>query len=434
MRRGRGPAVAAGWCAAAATVVVIYLVVASGASLLLGRGGSPTLGSSIVATAVVAVAVRPVRERVEQAVARRLPSARPSPYDLLAAFSRELGDSETDAVPAVIARMLAVGTGVARAEVWVMVGGRLRLVAAYPPGEVDETPAAPEPYQPEPSDGFRVVTVTRGQEALGVLRVRERVGHQLTAVEEGLLTGLAAQAGMVLQRAQLRAELALRLEELTAREAQLRHARRELVDVQDAERRRLERDIHDGAQQQLVALAINLKLARTLWDSDRDAATGVLEVQLTATRAAIETLSDLSGGLLPPTLAEHGLARALAEATARNPVPVVVQGHSVPRQPTPVEATLYFCVLEAVQNATKHAGATRIDVRLAATEQQLTVVVEDDGLGMLDGAVEGTGLANLRERVTALGGHVRLGSRAGVGTTVTATVPTTAVAAVAGVR
>jgi len=421
--RGLSAAVVIGWCAAAATIVVIYLVVASGTMLLLGRGATPTLASSVAATALVAVAVRPVRRGVEQAVAGRLPSVRPSPYELLASATRTFSDAESDAVPAVIARMLALGTGVPSAEVWVVVGGQPRLVASYPPSAQRTPLAVPLPFQAQQPDGFRVVTVTNGREPLGVLRVRERPGHPMTAVEEGLLTGLAAQAGMVLQRAQLRAELALRLDELIRREAQLRRSRLELVAAQDRERRRLERDIHDGAQQQLVALAINLKLARALWDSDQGAARQVLTDQLEAVPQVIATLTDLSGGLLPHSLAEHGLVRALSEATSGSPVPVAVRGDEVPRQPPSVEATVYFCVLEAVQNATKHAGATQIVVRLQLRRSELVVEVDDDGRGMPGTAVEGGGLTNLRERAAVLGGRIAVASPAGRGTTITITVP-----------
>lgn len=413
--------VVAGWCAAAVAVIVVYLVVASGAMVMLGRGPTPTLASSVAATALVAVAVRPVRRRVEGEVARRWRPARPSPYELLSAFARESA-AESAAAPAVIARMLAMGTGVALAEVWVLTEGQPQLVASYPPGETVSAPP-PTPYDTAPQDGVRVVAVTHGRSPLGVLRVLERPGHPLTVTEEGLLTGLAAQAGMVLQRAQLSAELALRLEQLTDREAQLREARLQLVATQDRERRRLERDIHDGAQQQLVALAINLKLARALWCTDPEGAAGVLEEQLAATAHAIRTLTDLAGGLLPHSLAAHGLVEALTEATRDSPVPVEVTGEQGLRQPPSVEAAVYFCVLEAVQNATKHAGATRIAVQLRSTGSELTVQVSDDGRGMPSTPVEGAGLGNIRERIAALGGKVVVGSPGGRGTSITASVP-----------
>ncbi len=225
----------------------------------------------------------------------------------------------------------------------------------------------------------------------------------MTPVEERLLGGLAAQAGMVLETAQLRAEISQRLEELTLRERQLRRARGELVSIQDRERRQLERDIHDGAQQQLVALAINLKLARALLESDPDQARLVLDEQAAATADAIRTLSDLSSGLLPESLGQQGLAAAVRAATANNPVPVQVHAPTLSRHSPAVEATLYFCALEAVQNATKHAEAGRIDVRIVEEPDRITVDVHDDGRGMEAGEGTGSGLANLRERVAALG-------------------------------
>jgi signal transduction histidine kinase len=248
----------------------------------------------------------------------------------------------------------------------------------------------------------------------------------MTPVEERLLGGLAAQAGMVLETVQLRTEISSRLEELTHREEQLRRARAELVSTQDRERRQLERDIHDGAQQQLVALAINLKLARALLESDPGHARRVLDEQAGAVAEAIRTLSDLSGGLLPESLGQQGLATAVRVATAGNPVPVHVKA-STGRHAPAVEATLYFCALEAVQNATKHADASRIDIRITEEGDRISVEVKDDGRGLgtggRTGQGTGSGLLNLRERVAAVGGDLDLEGTPGQGTMVRVSVP-----------
>jgi signal transduction histidine kinase len=195
------------------------------------------------------------------------------------------------------------------------------------------------------------------------------------------------------------------------------------VTAQDRERRRLERDIHDGAQQQLVALAINLKVARALAATDPTGARTTIEEQLSAVTEAIDTLSDLSRGLLPDVLAEQGLAAALTRVTVGNPVPVSVSCAGLPRLSADLEATLYFCALEAVQNATKHAGARRIDVRVEWEQGRLSLLVEDDGTGFDPRTEEGTGLANIRERVGALGGTLRLTSGRREGTAVRVDVP-----------
>jgi signal transduction histidine kinase len=269
-------------------------------------------------------------------------------------------------------------------------------------------------------------TVRLAGEALGVLRLREQDDRSLTPVEERLFAGLAAQAGLALRSARLRAELAQRLAELADRAAELRASRERLVQTQDDERRRLERDIHDGAQQHLVALAVNLRLAQTLASSAPARATAQLRAQARAADETIDTLVALSSGMYPRLLDEEGLVPALRAAAVTSPVDVRIDAEEVPRQPRQVEAALYFCCLEALQNAAKHAGARRVDVRLERTGPHgglLRLLVHDDGAGF-DPAVAdaGAGLSNMRDRLDAVGGRVSVDSRPGAGTTMTATV------------
>jgi signal transduction histidine kinase len=198
------------------------------------------------------------------------------------------------------------------------------------------------------------------------------------------------------------------------------------VSAADAERRRIERDIHDGAQQHLVALAVNLRLAQTLAASAPARATAQLRAQARAAEETIDTLVALSSGMYPRLLDEAGLVPALRAAAVTSALDVRVDAEEVPRQPRQVEAALYFCCLEALQNAAKHAGAQRVDVRLERTGPQhavLRLLVHDDGAGF-DPAVAGAGagLANMRDRLDAVGGRVSVDSRPGAGTTMTATV------------
>jgi len=418
---GSRSVVLAGWGAAAASVLVIYLAVVLGGGALMGRTESPSLPLSILATALVAGVAPLVRARAEQARAQKLGDTT-SPYDVLADFSRVADSDAGDRAPALIARMLVQGLALEWAQVWVLVGEELRLLATHPPeAVVDE--AAPRLYDDRRRGGVHAVTVAHAGRPLGVVRVMGRQDRPLAPTAERLLGGLAAQAGMVLESAQLREELALRVQELTVRERELRRARVALVTAQDTERRRLERDIHDGAQQQLVALTINLKLAAVHVRTDPELAREVLQEQLAATGSAIQTLTDLARGMLPATLAQEGLAAALSEATAANPVPVLVRGGDVPRLPGGVEATLYFCALEAVQNATKHADSTRIDLMLESGPAGVSVAVEDNGSGIAPGAHQGSGLANLSERAASVGGRLVLGGRPGGGTRIAVHVP-----------
>jgi len=311
--------------------------------------------------------------------------------------------------------------------VWLTVQDRLTLAATWPPeAAADQDP--PEPLD-EAGDatgpGRRALAVRHGGQVFGVFRLQEPVGEPLTSVEERLFTGLAAQAGLVLRLVGLRAELAARHGDLVVRAAELRASRERLIETQDAERRRLERDIHDGAQQHLVALAVNLRLAETVATRSPERAAKVLAEQADAAREAIETLSQLSRGIYPRLLAEEGLVPALRAAVATSPVPVTVEADAE-RLPTAVEAALYFFAMEAVQNAAKHARAGGISVSLTRDGGERRLTVADDGAGFDAEQAEqvraGAGLSNMRDRLDAVGGSVRLTSVPGRGTTVVAVV------------
>ena len=400
----------------AAFVLGVYVVVVVGGGLLVGDGSSPNLGLSVVATALVALGFEPVQVRLQRLASRVVRGGRPSPYDVLSRSAAATGAYPAEELPLQVARVLAEGTGARWSQLWLDISGGLVLAATWPPAAEIELPAEPPGYEADPT-GLRSLPVLHRGEQLGVLRLAERDRQPLTSVEERLFAGLAAQAGLVLRGARLRAELAGRLAELSAREAELRASRQRLVDTQDDERRLLERDIHDGAQQHLVALAVNLRLAETLATKAPERAVPVLAAQAGAARVAIGTLTDLSRGIYPPLLGDAGLLPALRAAVATSPVPVTVSGEGIRRYPAPVEAALYFCCLEALQNAAKHSGATRVEVRLTEQDGVVELVVADDGRGFAaDRLPTGSGLANMRDRLDSVGGtlSVRPGSSGGV--------------------
>jgi signal transduction histidine kinase len=327
-----------------------------------------------------------------------------------------------------MAMLLGQGTGAQWAQVWLTVHEQPALAATWPPdADADRGPPEPRPGARDASGaGRRALTVRHGGQVFGAFRLQERPGQPLTAVEERLFTGLAAQAGLVLRLVGLRAELATRHDELVVRADELRASRERLIETQDAERRRLERDIHDGAQQHLVALTVNLRLAETLATRAPDRAARVLGEQADAAREAIETLSQLSRGIYPRLLVDEGLAPALRAAVTTSAVPVTVEAADVGRLPADVEAALYFCAMEAVQNAAKHAAATAVTVRLSVAADCLRLAVHDDGTGFdpsSPGVEGGAGLVNMRDRLDAVGGRVSVASAEGRGTTVTAEVP-----------
>ena len=212
--------------------------------------------------------------------------------------------------------------------------------------------------------------------------------------------------------------------ELSVRADELRRSRERLVDAQDDERRRLERDIHDGAQQHLVALAVNLRLAATLAARSPERADALLAAQEDAATEAVATLVRLSRGIYPPLLEEEGVGAALRSVIAGSGREIAVVEHAVGRYPATVEAAAYFSCLEALQNAAKHAGASTIGVTLTGTAAGLELTVEDDGAGFDPASTPaGSGLANIRDRVESVGGTVRTESAPGRGTRVCAVLP-----------
>jgi len=251
----------------------------------------------------------------------------------------------------------------------------LRQAALWPKGS---EPAEPSRMVgdslPQLVGTDRAVEVRHQGELLGALTVNKRQGESLTPVEEKLLDDLASQAGLVLKNVGLTDELLLRLEELRA-------SRQRLVAAQDEERRRLERNLHDGAQQNLVALKVKLGLAEMFVDKDPARAKATLAELKADTDEALETLRDLARGIYPPLLADKGLYAALESQARKATIPVEVQADGIDRYPQDVEAAVYFCCLEALQNVQKYAKATRAIVHLAERDGDLIFEVEDDGKG-----------------------------------------------------
>lgn len=417
------------WGGVGAFVVATYVVVVLGGGALVGRTSSPHVGLSVLATAIVAVGFDPLVSRLQAWSARTVLGGRATPYDVLRRFSAAVaGGAPAEELPERMARVLADGTGAASAEVWVLVGDREVLAATWPPrarGASDAGDAVP--------GARRRLPVRHGDQLLGELVVVEREGVSMTAVEERLFAELAGQAGLVLRGARLRAELEERLAELTSRAEELRRSRERLVDAQDAERRRLERDIHDGAQQHLVALAVNLRLADTLARSAPDRADALLAAQEGAAVDAVETLARLSRGIYPPLLEQRGVVAALRAATEGSAVPVEVVEDQVARYPVGVEAAAYFACLEALQNAAKHAAATAIRVALSGGRGVLELDVADDGRGFDPAATPaGVGLSNIRGRVESVGGTLQVDSAPGRGTRLHAALPVPLLAAAPG--
>ena len=320
--------------------------------------------------------------RVAKRIADRIVfGGRATPYEVLTEFSERVG--ETYDAHDVLPRMAAVlgeATGADRATVWLQVGAGLRPTTTWPVGA--EEPAG------MPVDA---VDVLHRGEVLGALSVTMPPSDPMNPSKERLVRDLASQAGLVLRNVRL-------IEDLRA-------SRQRLVAAQDEERRKLERNLHDGAQQHLVALAVQLKLARTMVDRDPAKAGDMLDSLQGAAGEALEELRDLARGIYPPLLADKGLAAALESQARKAAVPTTVDSEDIGRYPRDVESAVYFCTLEALNNVAKYAEANHADVRLAQENGHVTFTVHDDGRGFdRDATTFGTGLQGMIDRDPARAG------------------------------
>ena len=400
-----------------AGVTAVYATIVFGIGTFVGHRGDPLL--TIAAAVAIALVFQPLRQRASLLANRVVYGERATPYQVLSDFAAgmagqlDLGDALDRMVS-----LLGGASGASRVEAWIRVGAELRPSAVWPGGlapsaavRLNRTAALPVL-----DAGARVVPVRHGDDLLGAISLSKPPSEPLTGTEDSLLRHLASQASLVMRNAQLTAELRATIDQLLA-------SRRRLVEAQDAERRRIERNLHDGAQQQLIALAIQLGLlAESADDPDliRQAIPD-LKAQLST---ALDDLRALARGIYPPLLAEKGLVMALRAQAARSPVPVVLDADQVGRYPQDTESTVYFCTLEALQNVTKHARASRATIHLAGSDDTLEFSVSDDGAGFAAaGTSHGSGLQGMSDRLAAHGGTLTVRSQPGQGTTITGRLP-----------
>jgi signal transduction histidine kinase len=401
----------------AAFFTAVYLAIVVGVGTAIGSTHSSFL--TVLAAATIAVAFNPVRDRAKRFANRLVYGKRASPYEVLSEFSeRVAGTYDVEDVLPRMATLLGEGTGARDATVWLRVGAELRPSASWGSKGAEPSPIPMADGELPPIAGAsKVVGVRHRDELLGALTVTKAPNDPLTVAEDKLISDLAAQAGLVLRNVRLTEELRANLEELRA-------SRQRLVTAQDGERRRIERNIHDGAQQQLVALAVQARMAESIAGKDPDRERELLQQVQRGLQDALDDLRDLARGIYPPLLADQGLGAALEAQARRSAVPIAVEADGVVRYPQETEAAVYFCVLEALQNVAKYADATRTTVRLRHAPTELRFEVEDDGRGF-DPAVTGygTGVQGMVDRMAVLGGELRVVSELGRGTTVVGTLP-----------
>ena len=435
---------------ASATVAVIYLVIVLG----LGQGPGDDadrkiLGLSMLAAALAAIAYLPVRGRLAASATRFVYGTREAPGEALSTFgSRMTRAVAMDELLLQLAESLRKTMRLDSAEIYTGAGDVLQRAVSVPDAGAQsivltdrERPivaragvsgsAWASVWLPALLDGrahaqLRVAPISHGGELLGLI-VAERPDRAdaFTEEDDRVLTELARQAGLAFHNSRLDSALQTTLDALRQQAEELRESRARVVASGDAERRRVERNLHDGAQQHLVALAINLRLTRDIVAEDPDGATEMLGQLAEDVQATIKELRELAHGIYPPLLADNGLGDALSAAASRSPLKVRVDvADGVGRYPAEVEAAIYFSCTEALQNAAKHAGDATVDLRLWTESGGLLFSVADDGPGF-DAATArgGHGYINMADRLGAIGGTVRWDSRPGHGATISGSVP-----------
>jgi signal transduction histidine kinase len=432
-----------------AFVCLIYVVVVVGLDRQAQPDERPLLGLSMLAAVAVATLALPVRNRLSGVATRLVPGSDVRPQQALDNLTARM----TRAVPMdelllQLAESLHASSATSGAEVWVasdealvrtvsvpsLPPARLKLGAeeqrvmarARVSGNAWVAMWAPELLQRREDEVVRVAPISHLGALLGLLVVRRPAGSRaFTDNEESSLAELARHTGLALHNVRLDGALQASLEELRRRNTELQASRARIVAASDQSRRRIERDLHDGAQQHLVAMAVHIGLARSILEEDPTRAGPVLDELRRDVQATLDELRGLAHGIYPPLLRDRGLGEALRNASTRFALPVEIDVDLAERPPADLEAAVYFCCLEAVNNAAKHAGeGATISVSVSEDASWLTFSVADDGLGFdVSSVAGGQGFDNMRDRVGAYGGDLVVESTPGQGACIRGRMP-----------
>jgi len=421
--------------------------------LVVGLGGRPrgserwVLATAIVAAALVAV-LGPLLWRRVDGIANELAyGKRRAPSALLEDFARRLAQRVPREEQLLqLAESLRAHLAGSRVEIWTGEDGRFErtvsLPHAGPEDVVVDASALPvlsragvvgdawlEVWLPtlaaSAGAATRAVPATHAGDVLGLVVVgRDAGAERFTVTDEHLLAELGSRLGLALQTMKLDTALRQSLEELKQHAAELQASRARLVAAANTERRRIERDLHDGAQQRLIAVGLKAAMASKIIGHDPARAAELIEQVHAEVKASTVDLRDLSHGIFPPALEADGVPVALGEVASRFPFRIDVHCDGVGRYEEGVEAAVYFCCLEALQNAAKHAGEDpHVVITLGVDRCRLSFAVADDGRGFVAIEGDGQGLVGMRDRIGALGGTVTVESAPGTGTVVRGSVP-----------
>jgi signal transduction histidine kinase len=388
-----------------AVIAAAYVVVAATFGVALGQ--RVPLAIAVLLAIAATLFFQPARRRLERLADRLVFGPRLTGYELISQLGVQLQSTvATEDVAGNVAAAVHGGLGAS----WV------RVVLERPQRMLIATAGA----DPGPAAAVALsAPLLHSERAVGVIECGPKGEGRYNTADQELLNTLGRQAALAIRNSQLTAELSQNVEQLAA-------SRARLVQAEELERRRLERDLHDGVQQELVGVLARLGLARNQLRRDRDLAESTLrEAQVDAQRA-LEGLQELARGIHPAILTDRGLVEAVEERATRMPVPVEVHANGLgggARFPLDMEGAAYFFVSEGLANIVKYASATRAFVRFHTEPGQLVVEVEDDGKGFDPVAVKRSGLRGLEDRISALGGRVEVVSRPGQGTALRAFLP-----------
>jgi signal transduction histidine kinase len=431
-------------------VVAVYLVIVLGLGRVPTKNERSLLVLSMIAAAIAAALYLPTRERLGRFANRLVYGEREAPDMVLRTFGSRLSRAvPLDELLLQVAESLRKTLALSSAEVWTGSGGRLERTVTVPDTKRahvtlspdEETvvaragvsgPAWLQVWLPQLLAGrddaiIRVAPITHSGRLLGlIVAVRPANGDAFRTDDETVLAELARQVGLALHNVQLDSALQASLDEVRRQAEELRASRSRIVAASDAARREIERNLHDGAQQHLVALAVNLRLARQLAEQDPDTSKAMLDQLGHDLQEAVQQLRDLAHGIYPPLLMDRGLVEALRAAAGRAALPTDVEAEELGRFTPEVEAAVYFCCLEALQNAGKHAGegASAI-IKVSTEEGALLFEVADNGAGFDPSARPnlGAGFVNMSDRVGAIGGSLKVQAAPGKGAKISGRIP-----------
>jgi signal transduction histidine kinase len=391
------------WVSLTVVMAVLYVAVVAATGIYVG-------------IALAAIAFQPVRRWLQRAAHRIVYGRRATPYEVLSELTRTLTSVEsTKGVLDRTARRLGEATAAENATVWIVDGDRLHPVGTWPADA--EHPRAVG-WDRLPGE---VTLIGPEGRPLGALTVEKRRGDPVTPTERRLIEDLAGSSASVLHNAALQ-------EELRERAADLAASRRRLMEVQDSERHRMERELDEGAQQLVVSLKVKLNVAARLARADgAEGLADLLDGMDQEARDAITQIRSLARGLYPPLLEAEGLETAVRALVEMSPIPVqLAVDLGEDRLPLELEAAIFFCISEALTNATKYAGEGSVSVVVSRTETAVAFEIADDGPGFESAAAAGgSGLRNMADRLDAIGGALAVEASAGHGTTVRGRVPLT---------